>query len=177
VLIVGASGNVGPFAVQIARWRGADVTGVASGPKLDFVRSLGADRVIDYTQTDCTRTGDTYDWIVDVDTHQSLLSFRRVLRRGGTYRALGGPPSWLLGALFAGPALRLATGRHMGLMLGWQPFRHADVEVLRQLLAEGVIQPQIDSRYSLDDVAQALKRVDDGVNRGKVVVIPRDATA
>lgn len=174
VLIVGASGNVGPFCVQIAKWRGAEVTGVASGAKLDFVRALGADRVIDYTQVDCTRTGDVYDWIVDVDTHQSLLAFRRVLKRGGTYRAMGGPPSWMLGSLFEGPVLRLATGRRMGLMLGWRPFRHADVETLREVVAAGVIDPQIDSRFSLDRVAAALKRVDDGQNRGKVLVIPED---
>lgn len=172
VLIVGASGNVGPFAVQIAKWRGAQVTGVASGAKLDFVRSLGADRVIDYLLVDCTRTGDVYDWILDVDTHQSMLSFRRVLRRGGTYRALGGPPSWLLGALVSGPALRLASGRRMGLMFEWRPFRPSDVEVLRQLVADRVVEPQVDSRYPLDQVATALKRVDDGVNRGKVIVVP-----
>jgi NADPH:quinone reductase-like Zn-dependent oxidoreductase len=177
VLIVGASGNVGPFAVQIAKWRGAEVTGVASGPKLDFVRSLGADKVIDYRLVDVTRTGDVYDWIVDVDTHQSMLSFRRVLKRGGTYRALGGPPSWLIGTLVWGPALRLASGLRMGLMFGWRPFRPSDVDLLRGLVADGVIEPPIDSRFPLDQVATALKRVDDGANRGKVIVIPGDASA
>jgi NADPH:quinone reductase-like Zn-dependent oxidoreductase len=84
VLIVGASGNVGPFAVQIATSRGADVTGVASTAKLDFVRSLGADRVIDYTTTDPARTGDRYDWILDTDAHLSMLRWRGALRPGGT---------------------------------------------------------------------------------------------
>jgi NADPH:quinone reductase-like Zn-dependent oxidoreductase len=113
VLIVGASGNVGPFAVQIAKARGAEVTGVASTAKLDFVRSLGADHVVDYTQTDVATTGERYDWIVDVDAHDSVLHWRKALRRKGVYVAMGGSGGWLLKSFAQGPATTLATGRQM----------------------------------------------------------------
>ena len=102
VLIVGASGNVGPFAVQIAKARGAEVTGVASAAKLDFVRSLGADHVIDYATVDYTATGERWDWILDTDTHHSILRVRRALRPNGVYVTLGGP---------ALPSSALSSGR------------------------------------------------------------------
>ena len=86
VLIDGASGNVGPFAVQVAKALGAEVTGTASPSKLEFVRGLGADHVIDYTTTDYTRGGARYDWILDVDSHHSILQARRALRKGGVYQ-------------------------------------------------------------------------------------------
>ena len=103
VLIVGASGNVGPFAVQIAKSMGAEVTGVARTEKLDFVRSVGADHVIDYTTTDFTATGERYDWILDTDSHQSILKVRRALKDGGVYVTLGGTAWPILGALIVGP--------------------------------------------------------------------------
>ncbi len=106
VLIDGASGNVGPFAVQIAKSLGAEVTGVCSTAKLDFVQSLGADHVLDYTQVDYTTTGERYDWIVDVDSHHSIPQARRALRRGGVYVTLGGGGGRLLQALAVGPLMR-----------------------------------------------------------------------
>ena len=90
VLIDGASGNVGPFAVQLAKLRGAEVTGVCRTAKVEFVRSLGADHVIDYTTTDYTRGTERYDWILAADSHHSLLAIRRALRPGGVYATLGG---------------------------------------------------------------------------------------
>ena len=92
VLINGASGNVGPFAVQIAKWMGAEVTGACRTSKVDFVRSLGADHVIDYTQVDYTTAGERYDWILDTDSHQSIRRARRALRPNGVYVTLGGTP-------------------------------------------------------------------------------------
>jgi len=172
VLIVGASGNVGPFAVQIAKARGAEVTGVASTDKLDFVRSLGADHVIDYTAVDYTRTGDRYDWIVDVDAHHSVLRWRGALRPGGAYVACGGSSGWLIPTLLVGPTVSLATGRSMGLMLWWKPFAGPDVEALKELIAAGSIRPVIDRRFALDDVVDALRCVDEGRARGKVVITP-----
>ena len=169
VLVVGASGNVGPFVVQIAKAMGAEVSGVASTAKLDFVRSLGADHVIDYTTTDYTRTG-PYDWIVDVDAHQGILGWRRALRPKGVYVAMGGPGSWILQALFVGPIASLATGKRMGLLLGWKPFKPEDVETLERLIADGKLKPVIDRRFPLSQVVDALRYVDDGHPKGKVVI-------
>jgi len=169
VLIAGASGNVGPFAVQIAKALGCEVTGVCRTEKVDFVRSLGADHVIDYTTTDYTRTG-PYDWIVDVDAHQGILGWRRALRPNGVYVAMGGPGSWIFQALFVGPIASLATGKRMGLLLGWKPFKPEDVAELERLIAAGKIKPVIDRRFPLSQVVEALRYVDDGHPKGKVVI-------
>jgi NADPH:quinone reductase-like Zn-dependent oxidoreductase len=170
VLVDGASGNVGPFAVQIAKSRGAEVTGTCRTDKVDFVRSLGADNVIDYTQVDYTRTGERYDWIVDTDSHHSILACRRALRPKGVYVTLGGTTATLFQILFVAPAVSKATGRSMGMLLWWKPFHRPDVETLKELIAAGSVSPQIDRRYTLDEVRDALRWVDDGHARGKVIV-------
>ena len=170
VMVVGASGNVGPFAVQIAKSMGAEVTGVARTDKLDFVRSLGADDVIDYTKVDYTQTGQRYDWIVDVDAHHPILRWRNALRPGGAYVAMGGPGTWLLQFLLVGPIASRATGKSMGLLLWWKPFNPPDVEQLMTLLAAGKLRSVIDRRFSLDQVVDALRYVDEGHARGKVVI-------
>ena len=172
VLIDGASGSVGPFAIQIAKARGAEVTGVASGSKLDLVRSLGADHVIDYTKVDCTRTGKRYDWIVDTDSHHSIFGIRRALRPNGVYVTLGGWDGRILQALLFGWAVSLLTRRWTGLMLWWKPFHPADIEELKGLIAEGKLKAVIERTYPLDDVVAALRHVHDGRARGKVVLIP-----
>ena len=174
VLVVGASGNVGPFVVQIAKSMGAHVTGVARGDKLDFVRSLGADEVIDYTKVDYTRTGRRFDWIVDVDAHHSVLRWRASLTPKGVYVAMGGPGSWLLQALLVAPLASIATGRHMGLLLWWKPFNPPDVETLEALSAAGKLKPVIDRRFPLSEVVEALRYVDEGQARGKVVITVAD---
>jgi NADPH:quinone reductase-like Zn-dependent oxidoreductase len=172
VLVSGASGNVGPFAVQIAKSLGAEVTGVCSTAKLDLARSLGADHVIDYTTTDYTTTGERYDWIVDVDSHHSLLEARRALRPGGVYVTLGGSSGRILQALVAGPVISRATGKRMGLLLWWRPFKAEDVARLAELFAAGYLRPVIDRRYPLRDVVDALRYVEEGRARGKVIVTP-----
>jgi NADPH:quinone reductase-like Zn-dependent oxidoreductase len=172
VLIVGASGNVGPFAVQIARSLGAHITGVARTEKLDFVRALGADQVIDYTAVDVTKTGERYDWILDVDAHHSVLRWRHALRPGGVYVALGGSTAWMLPSLLLGPAMSLSGGRRMGLMLGWKPFYGPDVETLKGLVTTGTVKPVIDRRFPLSEIVDALRYVDQGHARGKVVITP-----
>jgi len=172
VLIDGASGNVGPFAVQIAKAAGAEVTGVARTEKLDFVRSLGVDHVIDYTTTDYTRTGRRYDWIVDTDSHHSLLAVRRALVPGGVYVTLGGTSWPIVASILAAPFVSLAVGRKMGLLLWWKPFNPPDIKRVTDLIAEGKVRPTIDRRYPLDQVVDALRWVDDGHARGKVLVIP-----
>ena len=170
VLVVGASGNVGPFAVQIAKAWGAEVTGVCSTDKMDLVTSIGADHVIDYTKADYTRTGERYDWILDVDSHQSILAARRALRPGGAYVTLGGSGSRILQALLVGPVISRATSRWMGLMFWWKPFKPEDVATLGELIAAGKVVPVIDRRYPLAEAAEALRRVDDGHARGKVLI-------
>jgi NADPH:quinone reductase-like Zn-dependent oxidoreductase len=170
VLIDGASGNVGPFAVQIAKSMGAEVTGVCSTDKVDFVRSLGADHVIDYEKLDYTGTGDRYDWIVDTGSHHSILRIRRALRPNGVYVTLGGTSLPIIGALLVGPLISLASDKWTGLLLWWKPFNVEDVETLKGLIAAGEVKPVIDRRFPLSDVVDALRWVDDGRARGKVVV-------
>jgi NADPH:quinone reductase-like Zn-dependent oxidoreductase len=177
VLIVGASGNVGPFAVQIAKSMGAEVTGVASTTKLDFVRSLGADHVIDYRTTDYTTAGERYDWILDTDSHQSIFRVRRALKPGAVYVTLGGTTWPILGAMVIGSLLSLASSTYSGLMLWWKPFHRADVDRLKELYAAGAYRPRIDRTYPLEEVVDALAWVNDGHAKGKVVlrVVPPGA--
>lgn len=170
VLIDGASGNVGPFAVQIAKSLGAEVTGVASTEKLDLVRSLGADHVIDYTRTDYTASGERYDWILDTDSHHSILRIRRALRPNGVYITLGGTSLPILAAMLVGPLISLASAKWTGLALWWKPFHPADVATLLALIADGKVKPVIDRRYPLSQIVDALRYVDEGGPRGKVVI-------
>jgi NADPH:quinone reductase-like Zn-dependent oxidoreductase len=172
VLIDGASGNVGPFAVQIAKGLGAEVTGTCRTEKVDFVRSLGADHVIDYTTAIYTRGKERYDWIVDTDSHHPILEVRRVLRPRGVYVTLGGTSLPILAALAAGPVITAATKSWMGLLLWWKPFNRPDVERLTGLVVAGTVVPAIDRTYSLEEIVAALRWLDDGHSRGKVLVIP-----
>jgi NADPH:quinone reductase-like Zn-dependent oxidoreductase len=169
VLIDGASGNVGPFAVQIAKAMGAEVTGVASGDKLDFVRSLGADHAIDYETVDYTKAGERYDWIVSVDAHYPIRGARRALKPNGVYLTMGGETGTILAAM--GGSLRSRFGdKWAGMMLWWKPMHRPDVDTLKELIAAGKLKPVIDRRYTLDQVVEALRWVEDGKARGKVVI-------
>jgi NADPH:quinone reductase-like Zn-dependent oxidoreductase len=170
VLIDGASGNVGPFAVQIAKSMGAEVTGVCSTAKVDFVRSLGADHVLDYTKVDYTSTGERYDWIVDTDSHHSILRVRRALRPNGVYVTLGGTSWPIIGGMVLGPLVSLASDKWTGLLLWWKPFKAEDVATLTELIAAGKVKPVIDRRFPLNEVVEALRWVDDGHAKGKVVI-------
>jgi NADPH:quinone reductase-like Zn-dependent oxidoreductase len=170
VLIDGASGNVGPFAVQIAKSMGAEVTGVCRTSKVDFVRSVGADHVIDYATTDYTRSGERYHWILAADSHHSILAVRRALKPRGVYVTLGGDGRSIVSSVALGAVVSAATGKSTGLMLWWKPFAHEDVETLLRLVAAGKVRPYIDRRYPLDEIVDALAWVDDGHAQGKVVV-------
>ena len=170
VVIDGAGGNVGPFAVQIAKARGAEVTAIDHTSKLDFLRTLGADHVLDYTTTDYTKTGERYDWILDTDSHHSLFAVRRALRPAGVYVTLGGTSWPILAALVLAPLMSMATGRRMGLLLWWKPFHAADVTALTDMIAAGELTPAIDRRYQHADIVDALRHVDTGRPRGKVVI-------
>ncbi|OGO57034.1 MAG: hypothetical protein A2V84_05070 [Chloroflexi bacterium RBG_16_70_13] len=172
LLVDGASGNVGPFAVQIAKSMGAEVTGVCSPAKIDFVRSLGADRVLDYTTMDYTRTGERYDWIIDTDSHHSIFAVRRALKPGGVYVTLGGTSLPIFAAMVVAPLVGRLTGRRMGLMLWWEPFKAEDIATVVQLIEAGVVRPAIDRRFPLAEIVAALRYVDDGHARGKVIISP-----
>jgi NADPH:quinone reductase-like Zn-dependent oxidoreductase len=170
VLIDGASGNVGPFAVQIAKARGAEVTGVCSTGKVEFVRSLGADHVLDYSQVDYTTAGERYDWILDTDSHHSIRSVRRALRPNGVYVTLGGTAWPIIAGMVVGPLISLASDRWSGLMLWWKPFDSVDVATLKELIAAGSVSPVIDRAYPLAEVVDALRWVANGHAKGKVVI-------
>ena len=168
--IVGASGNVGPFAVQLAKAFGAEVTGICSTSKMDFVRSLGADHVIDYTREDYTRSGPRYAWILDVMARGSVLRVKRALKPGGTYVMVGGTTGAILQALLLGPLISLAGSRKMGLLLWWTPFAQDDIARLTELLEAGAIAPVIDRRFTLAEVPDALRYLDAGLAQGKLVI-------
>jgi NADPH:quinone reductase-like Zn-dependent oxidoreductase len=173
VLIDGASGNVGPFAVQIAKALGAEVTGVCSTAKVDFVRSLGADHVIDYTAVDYTEAGVRYDWILDTDSHHPIRRARRVLRPNGVYVTLGGTAWPIIQAMVLGSLVSLGSDRWSGLMLWWKPFKPEDVATVTRLMTEGNVKPFIDRRFPLSQIVDALRWVNDGHARGKVVITDR----
>jgi NADPH:quinone reductase-like Zn-dependent oxidoreductase len=164
VLVDGASGNVGPFAVQLAKSMGAEVTGVCRTEKVDFVRSLGADHVLDYRQPE------RYDWIIASDSHHSVLAVRRALKPGGQYATLGGGALEILQAIIVGSLASRAGTRWTGLMLWWKPFHAPDVQTITELVLAGTVRPAIDRTFSLDEVPEALRWVDDGQPKGKVLI-------
>lgn len=170
VLIDGASGNVGPFAVQIAKALGAEVTGVSSRGKMDFVRSLGADHVLDYAATDYTKGDERYDWILDTDSHHGILAVRGALKPNGVYVTLGGKSWPIFRALILGSLLSLFSDRWSGLLLWWKPFNPADVARLEELIAAGSVTARFDRTYPLDQAVDALTLVDEGRANGKVVI-------
>ncbi len=174
VLINGASGGVGTFAVQIARSFGADVTGVCSTRNVDLVRSLGANQVIDYTKEDYTQSGQRYDVILDNVANHSLLENRRVLNPKGKYVLIGGggvnDGRWI-GAL-ARPLKALVLSRFvsqdMGMMLA--ELNKEDLTVLSNLMQAGKVKPVIDRTYTLSQIPEALRYLEEGHARGKVVI-------
>ena len=174
VLINGASGNVGPFAVQLAKSFGAEVTGVCSTRKMDFVRSLGADHVIDYTQVDYTRSGPRYDYILDVWGRRSFLAPRRALKPGGRYVMVGGTTGAIFEGLLLGPLMSLVGSRKLGILWSWKPFDPTDIATLSRLLESGAIRPAIDRRYPLAEVPDALRDLQAGRPIGKLIITVRD---
>src|SRR5882672_1910857 len=175
VLINGASGGVGTFAVQIAKSFGADVTGVCSTRNLDMVRSLGADRVIDYTKEDFAKGDQRYDVILDNVPNHSLSECRRVLNPDGKYVLIGGggvnESRWLgPGLTHALKAMFLSkfVSQQMGMMLA--ELNHDDLAFIADLMESGKVTPVIDKRYKLSELPQAIEYLEQGHARGKVVV-------
>lgn len=170
VLINGAGGNVGPFAVQIAKYFGAEVTGVDSAGKLDMVRSIGADHVVDYTREDPIRNWQRYDLILDVVARRSMLEWRRALNPAGLYVMLGASTALLLQGAFLGPLISMIGRQKMAVMWWWKPFKQEDVAFLKELIDAGSVVPVIDRRYPLSEVPEALRYLETGRARGKVVI-------
>jgi NADPH:quinone reductase-like Zn-dependent oxidoreductase len=172
VLINGASGGVGTFAVQIAKALGAEVTGVCSTRNVDLVRSLGADHVIDYTREDFTRSDRRYDLMLDVAGSRSWSECRRVLEPQATLVIVGAPKgSRLMGPLSHMVKVRLAAVRSSRKVVFFiAKFNKADMEVLRELLEAGKVKPVIDRRYELSEIADAFRYMGEGHAQGKIVL-------
>jgi NADPH:quinone reductase-like Zn-dependent oxidoreductase len=171
VLINGAGGGVGTFAVQIAKSFGAEVTGVSSTRKLDMVRSIGADQVIDYSKEDFTKSGKSYDLILDCFANHSLLACRRVLNSKGIYVMVGGPIGSMFGLLTDWmTALILSRLVSQKFVMFIARLNKEDLVILRELLEAGKVAPVIDKRYSLNEVPEALRYLGEGHARGKVVI-------
>ena len=126
---------------------------------------------------DYTTTGERYDWILDTDSHHSILRVRRALRPNGVYVTLGGTARPILASLIVGPLISLASDQWTGLLLWWKPFNAEDVATLVALIAGGQVKPAIDRRFPLSEVVDALRYVDDGHARGKVIITMDDAAA
>lgn len=171
VLINGASGCVGPFAVQMAKAAGADVTGVSRTSKLDFVRSLGADHVIDYTREDYTRSGQRYDRILDAAGNRSVVAVRRALTPNGIYQSFGGPSTArVLQTLVVGWLISRSGSRKMGLMIAWKPNDPEEMGILGEMLEAGTLVPVIDRRYPLSETPDAIRYLADGKAQGKLII-------
>jgi NADPH:quinone reductase-like Zn-dependent oxidoreductase len=168
VLINGAGGGVGTFAVQIAKALGAEVTAVCGSGSQDVARSIGADHVVDYTREDITRGARRYDVIVAANGYHSILAYRRVLNTNGVYVVLGGSMAQLFQQLLLGPLLsRLGNRRFLGMMT--RPSQR-DLLALKELLETGKIAPVIDRRYPLAAIGDAITYLRAGHARGKVVI-------
>jgi NADPH:quinone reductase-like Zn-dependent oxidoreductase len=168
VLINGAGGGSGSFAIQLAKRAGAHVTAVDNAGKLDFMRTLGADEVIDYRCADFTRCDEPYDVVLDLVAHGSVFAYRRVLKQAGRYRCVGGPIPTLFRVMTVGSVAGRLTGRRIGVLVVKQGPTH--FEPLEDLCVAGQIQVHIDRSFRLDEVPAALAYVGEGRALGKVVV-------
>ena len=179
VLINGAGGGMGTFAVQIAKSFGAEVTGVDSTRKLDMLRSIGADHVIDYTQGNYTKNGQHYDLILDVQAHHSIFDYKRALSPEGIYVMVGGSRSAIFQAVILGPLISRIGSKRLGINTGskrmgidkWKPKIKEDLDFLKDLFEAGKVVPIIDKRYPLSEVPEAFQYLEKGCALGKVVII------
>jgi NADPH:quinone reductase-like Zn-dependent oxidoreductase len=169
VLINGAGGGMGTFAVQIAKLYGAEVTGVDSSSKLDLLRSIGADYVIDYTQEDYTKSGQRYDVILDVVAHRSVFDYRRALSPEGHFIIVGGSLGTFLQVVFVGAFISSTGSQTLGIN-AYDPNNREDLAVLEELFEAGKVVPVIDRRYPLSEVPEALRYLEEGRALGKVVI-------
>ncbi len=168
VLINGASGGVGTFAVQIAKSFGAEVTAVCSTRNMDMMRSIGADHVIDYTQEDFTKNGQLYDLILAANGYHPISDYKRALSPEGIYVTTGGSEAQMYQAMFLGRWISMTGNKKMSNMLA-KP-NQADLSFMTELLEAGSVVPVIDRCYPLSEVGEALRYLEEGHATGKVVI-------
>lgn len=168
VLINGASGGVGTFAVQIAKAFGAEVTAVCSTAKVEQARSLGADHVIDYTREDFTQSGQRYDLILAVNGYHPISAYKRALTPEGVYVMVGGTTTQMFQALLLGPLMSMIAGKKMGALVA-KPDKE-DLACVKELLEARKVVPLIDRCYPLGETAEAIRYVEAGHARGKVII-------
>ena len=167
ILINGAGGGVGTFALQIAKQFETEVTGVDSTGKLDMLRSLGFDHVVDYTFEDFTRLDRRYDLILDVKTNRSMFDYARVLRPGGVYVTVGGSSRHLLQALALAPLITMTRKKHIRIVM-LKP--NKDLGYLNDLFEGGKLKPVIDGPYRMEEIAEAFRIFGAGEHKGKIVI-------
>jgi NADPH:quinone reductase-like Zn-dependent oxidoreductase len=168
VLINGAGGAAGMFAIQLAKSAGAEVTGVDNAGKLDFMRSLGADHVIDYTRKDFTKNGKEYDLVLDVIAYRSVFAYRRAVKPGGNYFFVGGSVATAFQLLLLGSWIRRRTGRNLRVLAVETSGK--ELVQLAELCEAGEVVLAIDRHYPLRDVPEALRYLGEGRARGKLVI-------
>lgn len=166
ILINGAGGGVGTFAIQIAKQYGVEVTGVDSAAKLDMLISLGFDHVIDYAKEDFTRNGKRYDLVLDVKTNRSVFDCARALSPNGIYVTVGGSMGRLLQALVVGPWIRLISKKHIRIVALKM---NKDLAYMNELFEAGKIKPVIDGPYPLEAAAEAFRHFGKAAHKGKIV--------
>jgi NADPH:quinone reductase-like Zn-dependent oxidoreductase len=168
VLVDGASGGVGTFAVQIAKSFGAEVTAVCSTRNVDTARSIGADHVIDYTREEFTQSGQRYDLILAANAYHSIFKYRRALSHDGIYVMAGGGWAQILQAMLLGPLLSLLGSKKMCFFIA--KLNKTDLVLLKELIEAKKVTPVIDRTYTLSEVPEAIRYLEEGHARGKVVI-------
>ncbi|MCX6079325.1 MAG: NAD(P)-dependent alcohol dehydrogenase [Chloroflexi bacterium] len=169
VLINGASGGVGTFAVQLAKSFGAEVTAVCSTKNLDMARSIGADHVIDYTKEDFAKNGQQYDLILAANGDRSISDYRRALSPNGIYVQMGGSMAQMSQAMLQGPWISMTGSKKMGNMGVAKPNQN-DLVIIKELIERGKVRPVVDKCFPLNRTAEAIRYLEEGHAQGKVVI-------
>lgn len=169
VLINGASGGSGSFAVQIAKLYGVEITGTCRTEKMDFVHSLGADHIIDYTKEDFTRSGRQYDLIIDAQAHYTIADYKRALNSGGSYIMHGGASSTIMQVMLLGPLVSILGNKKIGILLHKA---NEGLGELGELVSTGKVAPVIDKIFLLNEIVEAMKYYGAGHTKGKIVITP-----
>ncbi|MBK5278374.1 MAG: NAD(P)-dependent alcohol dehydrogenase [Bacteroidia bacterium] len=167
VLINGAGGGVGTFAIQLAKYFGAEVTAVDSTSKLEMMRSLGADHLIDYSQVDFIKNGELYDLIIDVVANRSIFEYKRALKPAGIFVMIGGTTLTIFQTMLLGPLLSMSKFKKLGVLMH-EP--NKNLETLKEFFEAGSVKPVIDKCFTLSDTAEAMRYLGEGKAKGKVVI-------